>query len=81
MHTPRTNLSYLSRYWEAYQREKDHFVEAIRSGTEVSVTGQMVLAVTKVCQACSESAATGQPVPLEWTQQEVPPEYTMKSLK
>ena len=77
MQTSRIHLAPFSRYWEAYQREKEHFVEAIANGTKVCISGKMVLAVAKVFDACQRSAKSGMPEELRWSKGEIPEEYSM----
>ena len=65
----------------------EHFLGLICGGdeegggsAEPSVTGKMVMAVTKVCSACEESAKSGMPVDITWTKDEIPEEYCMKNV-
>ncbi len=76
MQTPRINLWTFSRYMEAYRREKEHFVNAVlKEGGKVSITGKMVVAVGRICEALQTSAETGEPVEIQWEDEEVPDEY------
>ncbi len=75
LHTPRINLVTFSRYWEAYNREKEHFVDAVLSKGKVCISGKMVAAVFKICAACETSGRSGKPVDIEWKGEEIPEEY------
>ena len=56
-------------------RELEHFLDVVQEKTSMSVTGRMTAAVSKIADACEESAKSGQPVKLTWTVDELPEGY------
>ena len=64
--------SFPSHYEAAFKEQLQHFVRVFRGEERLGVTKKMVCAVSKVVQACQESAVTGAPVQLVWEDSEVP---------
>jgi len=64
--------SFPSRHADGYNRELNHFLDVVQSGVPMSVTDRMTAAVSKIADACEESAKTGQPVNLSWSEDEIP---------
>lgn len=60
------NYSFASRFSEGYKFELEHFIDSLKRGQKVSVTGEQTLAVNRIADACNQSARTGQVVKLEW---------------
>ena len=56
-------------------RELEHFLDVVQDKVSMSVTGRMTAAVSKIADACEESAKLGQPVKLAWTAEELPEGY------
>jgi predicted dehydrogenase len=67
--------SFPSRHADGYSRELNHFLDVVQAGAVMSVTGAMTAAVSKIADACEESAKSGQPVQLAWGAAEVPGGY------
>ncbi|KAK2576661.1 hypothetical protein KPH14_005323 [Odynerus spinipes] len=64
--------SFASRYYNAYKREFEHFIEVVHGVTEPSVKPKEILAVNKITTACEESARTGKMVVINWAEGELP---------
>lgn len=62
------------RFAEAYRAEMAHFVEAVRAGAAVAVTGADALAAEQLAALASRSAALGRPVTID----EAPPPTAVK---
>lgn len=56
---------FVERFREAYRAELEDFVDAVRHGRQVAVTGADALAAFTLAQACDLSHRTGAPVRLE----------------
>jgi len=69
--------SFPSRHHDGYRRELDHFLDVVQKGETMSVTGRMTSAVSKVADACEESAKSGMPVKLSWEKDEIPEDYIL----
>jgi len=69
--------SFPSRHQDGYKRELDHFLDVIQKGEKMSVTDRMTAAVSKVADACEESAKSGGAVKLTWAAEEIPEDYVM----
>ncbi|XP_023332543.1 uncharacterized protein LOC111704521 isoform X2 [Eurytemora carolleeae] len=67
--------SFPSRHADGYIRELEHFLDVVQNNEEMSVTDRMTAAVSKIADACEESARSGKPVQLNWTVQEIPKGY------
>eukprot|EP00088_Acartia_fossae_P065434 TRINITY_DN806_c0_g1_i1.p1 TRINITY_DN806_c0_g1~~TRINITY_DN806_c0_g1_i1.p1 ORF type:complete len:390 (-),score=86.89 TRINITY_DN806_c0_g1_i1:164-1333(-) len=67
--------SFPSRHHDGYRRELDHFLDVVQKGESMSVTDRMTSAVSKVADACEESAKSGMPVKLIWASEEIPEDY------
>jgi len=67
--------SFPSRHADGYMRELDHFLDVVQGQSEMSVTGRMTSAVSKIADACEDSAKTGQTVKLDWEENEIPEGY------
>jgi len=67
--------SFPSRHADGYNRELDHFLDVVQNNVTMSVTDRMTSAVSKIADACEESAKTGAPVDLTWGPEEVPHGY------
>jgi len=67
--------SFPSRHNDGYVRELEHFLDVVQDKASMSVTGRMTAAVSKIADACEESAKLGQPVKLAWTVEELPEGY------
>ena len=67
--------SFPSRHSDGYKQELDHFLDVLQEGAEMSVTGRMTSAVSKIADACEESARTGLAVSLTWRQEELSSGY------
>lgn len=67
--------TFMSRYKEAYKVELGHFLDVVQGEVSLEVTGKMVVAVAKVCQAAADSSCSGEKVLLKWKEDEVPEEY------
>merc|ERR1711936_32722 len=61
-----------SRYPEAYKAELDHFLDIVQGYDKPIVTGEMTAGVQKICDACKESAKTGEKVILTWSDSQIP---------
>jgi len=72
---PPSFQTFMSRYKEAYKAELEHFLDVVQGQANLEVTGKMVLAVAKVCEAAARSSNTGEKVFLKWKEDEVPAEY------
>lgn len=64
--------SFASRYANAYRQEFEHFLEVVHGVTEPSVKPKEILAVSKIANACEESARTGKMIVLNWEENELP---------
>ncbi|XP_076274134.1 inositol 2-dehydrogenase-like [Rhynchophorus ferrugineus] len=64
------DYSFASRFKEAYEMEIEHFVEVLDGTTELRVTENTNLAVSKIATALEESARSGKIVHLTWTAKE-----------
>ena len=64
-----------SRHSEGYKNELNHFIDVVQGQENLSVSGKMTLAVSKIATACEESARSGKPVELTWEDSELPNEY------
>lgn len=69
--------SFPSRHADGYAREMNHFLDVIQLGESMSVTDRMTSGVSKIADACEESAKTGTPISLEWCKDEIPEGYIM----
>ena len=69
--------SFPSRHSEGYRIELDHFLDVVLGLAPISVTGEMTKAVSKIADACEESAETGKPVALKWSKDEIPEGFVM----
>jgi len=58
--------SFASRYADAYKFELDHFVDVVEGKAVMMVNKVETLSVCKVASACEESARTGQPVTINY---------------
>merc|ERR1711872_1010588 len=58
--------SFPSRHADGYMRELDHFLDVVQGKCEMSVTDRMTSAVSKIADACEESAKTNKTVQLTW---------------
>jgi len=69
--------SFPSRYSDGYKNELNHFLDVVQSGGQVgmSVTDKMTSAVSKIADACEESARSGVAIDLSWTEEELPHGY------
>ena len=67
--------SFPSRHSDGYKQELDHFLDILQKGADMSVTGRMTSAVSKIADACEESARSGLPVSLTWSEEELSPGY------
>ena len=67
--------SFPSRHSEGYKNELNHFIDVVQGQENLSVSGKMTLAVSKIATACEESARSGKPVELTWEDSELPNEY------
>jgi len=56
---------FLERYMPAYQRELDHFIDAVASGATPSPSGWDGLLAQRLADAATESARTGRSIKLE----------------
>lgn len=56
--------SFPQRYAESYVNAMDHFLDALKDGTDVEVTASDALGNLKIAAACLQSHRTGQPVKL-----------------
>ena len=63
------------RHNDGYVRELDHFLDVVQNKASMSVTGRMTAAVSKIADACEESAKSGQPVKMTWSKEELPEGY------
>merc|ERR1712123_179150 len=70
--------SFPSRHSDGYARELDHFLDVAQGKSQMSVTGRMTQAVSKMADACEESANTGVPVKLTWLPNEIPEDYVQQ---
>jgi myo-inositol 2-dehydrogenase/D-chiro-inositol 1-dehydrogenase len=64
--------SFPSHYHEAFKNQLNHFVDLVRGRVRLSVTEKMTRAVSKVVQACKECVASGLPVKITWSADEIP---------
>jgi len=71
--------SFPSRHADGYMRELDHFLDVVQGVSDMSVTGRMTSAVSKIADACEESAKTGKTVQLAWLDEELPEGYVKTS--
>jgi len=69
--------SFPSRHADGYAAELNHFLD-VAAGAKSSVTGRMTAAVSKIADACEESARSGAPVKMTWTEEELPEEWRQK---
>merc|ERR1712071_15469 len=67
--------SFPSRHCDGYSIELDHFLDVVQGKAAMSVTGRMTSAVSKIANACEESAKLGRAVKLEWSAEEIPEGY------
>eukprot|EP00090_Calanus_glacialis_P029151 TRINITY_DN46780_c0_g1_i1.p1 TRINITY_DN46780_c0_g1~~TRINITY_DN46780_c0_g1_i1.p1 ORF type:complete len:423 (+),score=101.34 TRINITY_DN46780_c0_g1_i1:92-1270(+) len=67
--------SFPSRHADGYMRELDHFLDVVQGKCEMSVTDRMTSAVSKIADACEESAKTARAVQLSWKEDELPQGY------
>ena len=67
--------SFPSRHHTGYQIELNHFVDVAKGLADLSITGKMTQAVSKIATACEESARKGVPIKLQWDEKELPPGY------
>ena len=67
--------SFPSRHAEGYKNELNHFIDVVQGQENLSVSGKMTLAVSKIATACETSARSGKPVELTWDASEIPDEY------
>ena len=82
VHSPAPYHTFFARFSQAYRVEMERFVAGVTSGaSEAPITGKMVLAVSKICNALHVSAREGRAVDIQWQPEEVPEQYTMKRLK
>ena len=51
----------------------------VQGVSDMSVTGRMTSAVSKIADACEESAKTGKTVQLAWLDEELPEGYVKTS--
>jgi len=70
--------SFPSRHADGYARELEHFLDVAQGKAGMSVTGRMTQAVSKIADACEESAKTGVPVKMTWGPEEVPEDYVQQ---
>ena len=70
--------SFPSRHAEGYKNELNHFIDVVQGQEELSVSGKMTLAVSKIATACELSARSGKPVQLNWKASEIPNEYNFE---
>lgn len=66
------HYSFPSHYDRAFRNQLNNFVDLVRGRVELSVTEKMTRAVSKVVEACKESAGSGLPVKLSWSEEEIP---------
>ena len=66
------HYSFPSHYDQAFKNQLDYFVDLVRGKVKLSVTEKMTRAVSKVVGACKESAVSGLPVKIVWTEEEIP---------
>ena len=64
--------SFPSHYHTAFQNQLCYFVELVRGNVPLTVTEKQTRAVSKVVQACKESAELGLPVKIVWAEEEWP---------
>ena len=62
--------SFSSRGMNSYANELEHFIDLFQGIAEPIITKKSVLSVTRIADACMESAKSGLPVKLEWSQDE-----------
>merc|ERR1712123_85265 len=67
--------SFPSRHADGYMRELDHFLDVVQGKAVMSVTDRMTSAVSKIADACEESAKTAKAVQLSWEDNELPLGY------
>lgn len=67
--------SFPSRHCDGYGLELEHFLDVVQGKASMSVTARMTSAVSKIADACEESAKTGAAVGLDWTDGEMPEGY------
>jgi len=70
--------SFPSRHADGYARELEHFLDVAQGKSGMSVTGRMTQAVSKIADACEESAKSGLPVKISWAPSEIPDDYVQK---
>ncbi|GIY11876.1 inositol 2-dehydrogenase, partial [Caerostris extrusa] len=59
-------FSFASRYQESYANEMEHFLSVVQGTEDCDVTGESILAVSKIASACEESVHKGKVVTLDW---------------
>jgi len=64
--------SFPSRYSDGYKNELNHFLDVVQAGAAMSVTDRMTSAVSKIADACEESARSGEAVTMTWAPEELP---------
>ena len=64
--------SFPSHYDQAFKNQLNHFVDLVKGRVKLSVTDKMTRAVSKVVEACKDSACSGLPVKLSWSEDEIP---------
>ena len=72
--------SFPSRHAQGYKNELNHFVDVVQGQVDLSISGKMTLAVSKIATACEASARSGKPVEISWTTSEIPEEYQFDHL-
>ena len=66
--------SFASRFRNGYAREMEHFLDVVLGKAESRVHEKEILAVSKIADACEESARTGKTVDIKWSANELPPQ-------
>ena len=67
--------SFPSRHAQGYKNELNHFIDVVQGQENLSITGKMTLAVSKIATACENSARSGKPVQISWDASEIPEQY------
>jgi len=67
--------SFPSRHCDGYREELEHFLQVVQGRATMSVTDRMTSLVSKIADACEESAKTGEAVKLSWSPEEIPEDY------
>jgi len=71
--------SFPSRHSDGYKNELNHFLDVVQNNAKMSVTDRMTSAVSKIADACEESARSGETIALTWTEDELPEGVSFKA--